>query len=438
MTLTWILNRLMNELIGTRFFVMFAQLLTVLMIPSTMVSTAWTQIENIAAAGVLPTDTTNLNAAQQVVVVFVALTAIFLLIEMLVMVSGVNSTSKRNTAYRKGVVLYRNTGCWGGPCSVRLVYPWEDALHDYLVHLAGLQRAPLLLRNRAANRQPCKLPKVRTHLLVTLLLHTTGWRAVRTIKNFITPQPPPLSWWVLTTFGTRGVHAAWPASRGRGLNKQSITVAASELICKFFATILIVYHYALLLGFIDIDIDEKQGNPQLLVIGAYCFRTELNMCWRDVLREGLFSRQLEWGLASWLGRGFELIAQSWWMVVLLFLLYLGCFKQLFCRTAILLLWTSSCPLKLVLFVAAVLDLPAGFRIGPPSFDQPLLLLSEESAFFHPFNWFVDVRDSGQWLFANSFTYIMDFWLEGTDMLHPLELQITWMSLYHPLWPWKEA
>ena len=30
----------MNELIGTRFFVMFAQLLTVLMIPSTMVSTA--------------------------------------------------------------------------------------------------------------------------------------------------------------------------------------------------------------------------------------------------------------------------------------------------------------------------------------------------------------------------------------------------------------
>jgi hypothetical protein len=55
-------------------------------------------------------------------------------------------------------------------------------------------------------------------------------------------------------------------------------VAASELICKFFATILIVYHYALLLGFIDIDIDEKQGNPQLLVIGAYCFRTELNIC----------------------------------------------------------------------------------------------------------------------------------------------------------------
>lgn len=60
-----------------------------------------TQTENIAAAGLLPTDNTLFQPAQQLVLVFVALAALFLLLQVAVMVSGVNSASKSNTAYRK-------------------------------------------------------------------------------------------------------------------------------------------------------------------------------------------------------------------------------------------------------------------------------------------------------------------------------------------------
>lgn len=68
----------MNGLIGVRFFIMFAQLLVVLLIPATMVMDSKTQIENIAVAGIYPT-ATGYATAQTLVLAFVALAALMLL-----------------------------------------------------------------------------------------------------------------------------------------------------------------------------------------------------------------------------------------------------------------------------------------------------------------------------------------------------------------------
>lgn len=68
-----------------------------------------------------------------------------------------------------------------------------------------------------------------------------------------------------------------------------VTVAASELLRQLLAAVLVVYHDSLLFGLVDVDVDEQQRNPQLLLLRTHSFSAVLA---RSTLMR-LLGRQLE-------------------------------------------------------------------------------------------------------------------------------------------------